>query len=95
MNTISSNEKNDKAGNSLINAVICPKDAESLKPGTVPAEETWNGQGWPMGMINSPTIQRQGDYSHFYGQLIAKVAACLKDRNILLDASCVMRELLA
>lgn len=71
-----------------------PTDAESLKPGTVPAEETRNGQDWPVGVIDIPTIQRQGDYSHFYGELIAQVVACLKDRNILLDTSCVMRELL-
>lgn len=82
MNTISSNEKNDKAGNSLINAVICPKDAESLKPGTVPAEETWNGQGWPMGMIdlnedickNLPLHQKWK--SHFSCLYSTKIITC-------------------
>ena len=51
-------ESNDKARKSLTNAVTCPKDSEYLKPGTVPTEETQNGQGWPVGVINSPTTQR-------------------------------------
>ena len=54
----SSKENNAKAGNALVDPAMGPTDAESLKPGTVPAEETRNGQDWPVGVIDIPTIQR-------------------------------------
>ena len=89
-----SEKNNNKASKLLTNAAPQSNDTEAPTLGSVPPEEAGNGHGWPTGTINSPTIQRQGNYSHFYGQLIAEVAACLKDRNILSDASCVRRELL-
>lgn len=67
-------------------------DLRSLGP--CQQEATRIIQGWPLVVTTTLSILREGNYSHFYGQLIAKAAAALKSRDIILELSYVMRELL-
>lgn len=69
-----------------------PDNVGSLYSGTVPTEVTQIVQGWSLGVTNTLTILTEGNYSHFYGQLIAKASACLNGRDIVLEVSSVMRE---
>lgn len=87
MFSLNTGEINDMRRKPDVFVVKDPNNAGSLEPGTVQTEVTQIVQVWSLGVTNTLTILREGNYSHFYGQLIAKAAACLKGRDIILEVS--------